>query len=239
MPSMHTQAKPVAYLYLDAAGIEGLYAQTVDRLEVEHSTTVEKARSGRVGAAARLKSLFVTYLAGPEFEISGDVSGSRKTTEQSKQLQSTEQKLASLIATLKGVGEPTIYSELVKATRQADSTGTTVFISIEDEFEAPQFYSADGVRLVNDEEYLILEKGGTFEYEPGDNYYKKEQLSRLVKMSASISKMIDSSRGLAYTGHAAVLFRGFGGRRVPLGVFGTLTATPKYFQIKPYAIWRR
>jgi hypothetical protein len=46
MLNVRSQAKPVAYLYLDASGIEGLYAQTVDRLEVEHSTTVEKARSG-------------------------------------------------------------------------------------------------------------------------------------------------------------------------------------------------
>jgi hypothetical protein len=226
---MSGYAKPVRYLYIDASGIEGLYAQTVDRLQTELSTTVEKGRSGRVGAAARLRNLLVTIL-GPEIEFNGDLSASRKTTEQSKQIQSTEQMLASLIATLGEMGEPTIFSQLAKATRHADSTGSTVYINTEDEFDAPQFYSSDGVRIVNEEGYLILEKGGAFDYEPGDNYYKKELLSRLVKLSASILKMPAASR---------VLFRGFGGRRVPLGVFGAITATPAYFQIKPYAIWPR
>jgi hypothetical protein len=239
MLNVLVQAKPVAYLYLDAPGIEGLYAQTVDRIEVEHPTTVEKARSGRVGAAARLKSLFVTFLAGPEFEISGDVSGSRKTTEQSKQLQSTEQKLASLIATLKGMGEQTIFSELANAARHAGSTGTSVFINTEDEFDAPQFYSPGGASSVTRDGYLILEKDGAFDYEPGDHYYKKERLSRPLTMSASILKMPFSSKGMASTGHDARFLQGFGGRGVRLGVFGQIAATPNYFQVKPYAIWRR
>jgi hypothetical protein len=232
------QTKPVAYLYLDAPGIEGLYAQTVDRLEVEHSTAVEKARSGRLGAAARLKSLFAACLAGGEFEISGDVRGSRKTTEQSKQLQSTEQRLASLIATLKGLGEPTIFSELASAARHTESTGTSVFMNIEDEFDAPQFCSPAGASLVTNDGYLILEKGGALDYEPGDHYYKRERLSRPLTMSASILKMPFSSKGMPSTGHDARYLQGFSGRRVRLGVFGLISATPSYFQVKPYAIWR-
>jgi hypothetical protein len=38
-------AIPVAYIYLDASGIETLFAQTVDRLEVQHSTSVERSGS--------------------------------------------------------------------------------------------------------------------------------------------------------------------------------------------------
>jgi hypothetical protein len=88
-----TRVNPVGYLYLDGSGIEGLYAQTVDRLQIEYSTTVEKALSGRIGAVARLQNLLIKFLGGPEIEITGDISGSRKKTEQSKQLQSPEQRL--------------------------------------------------------------------------------------------------------------------------------------------------
>jgi len=233
-----TRVNPVGYLYLDGSGIEGLYAQTVDRLQIEYSTTVEKALSGRIGAVARLQNLLIKFLGGPEIEITGDISGSRKKTEQSKQLQSPEQRLTSLIAALDRVGEPTIYSDVAKATRQADLGRNTVFLCAEDEFNAPQFYSSDGITSVNSEGYLLLEKGGAGDYDDRDDYYKR-QLNRVVKMSASILKMPGSSNGMAMTGHDAILLRGFRGRAVPLGVFGLLTATPGYFQIKPYAIWRR
>jgi hypothetical protein len=113
-----------------------------------------------------------------------------------------------------------------------------VFLSAEDEFNAPQFYSSDGPNLVSTEGYLLLEKGGADDYEDRDDYYKK-QLDRPVKISASVLKMPGSSGGMALTGHDAGLLRGFRGRRVPLGVFGSVTATPDYFQLKPYAIWRR
>jgi hypothetical protein len=40
------------------------------------------------------------------------------------------------------------------------------------------------------------------------------------------------------TSHEAVYIRGFAGRNVPLSVFGTLTGTSDYLQIKPFAIWK-
>jgi hypothetical protein len=210
------QAKPLRYLYLDAAGIEGLYAQTVKRLEIERSTTIEKARSRRVGVAARLKGLLPVFLAGAELEVNGDLTGSRKATEESKQVWSTEQRLASLIETLTGIGEPTIFTELARATQHADATGETVFAHTEDKFDVPQFYSSNGSSLVSNDGYVVFEKEGAFDYEPEDRYYKKERLSRRAMMSASILKMPNSLGGMAFSGHDAVLFRGFNGRGVPL-----------------------
>jgi hypothetical protein len=49
-------------MYLDEAGVEALYAQTVDRIETERSTTIAKAVGGKVGATARLKNLLLKVL---------------------------------------------------------------------------------------------------------------------------------------------------------------------------------
>ena len=69
-----------------------------------------------------------------------------------------------------------------------------------------------------------------------DAYYKTPSLR--VILSASVTKMRAYGGKMAVTGHDAIYFRGFGGRQIPLGVFGIMTATPRYFQIKPFAIWR-
>ncbi len=230
-------ATPRGYIYLDASGIEGLYAQTVERLEVEYSSSIEKALSGKVGAVARFKNLLIKALGGPEIEISGEISGSRKAIGQSKQKSTAEQTLQKLLATLTPLGEPAIFSELLKAAHFADTNQATVFLKIECEFNAPQFSFGGGVDAVNSEGYLILEKGGPGDHDYRDDYYR-QLLDRPVTLSASILKMPNSSGGMSRAGHDAMLFRGFGGRNVPLGLFGSLTATPSYYQIKPYAIWR-
>ena len=152
-------ATPRGYIYLDASGIEGLYAQTVERLEVEYSSSIEKALSGKVGAVARFKNPLIKALGGPEIEISGEISSSRKAIGQSKQKSTAEQTLQKLLATLTPLGEPAIFSELLKAARSADTNQATVFLKTEGEFNAPQFSFGGGVDAVNSEGYLILEKG--------------------------------------------------------------------------------
>lgn len=180
MLDVSVRLNPVAYLYLDGPGIDGLYAQTVDRIELEYSTSIERALSGKIGATARLRNLLIKFLGGPEIKINGEISGSRKRTENSRQSQSTEQRLASLIAALKGVGEPALFSDLATAARHANSKGTTVFLSAEDEFNAPQFYSSDGPNLVSIEGYLLLEKGGADDYDDREDYDKR-QLDRPLR----------------------------------------------------------
>jgi hypothetical protein len=41
---------PVMYIYLDAEGIDSLYAQTVDRLETEFTQSQERDKSGKMKA---------------------------------------------------------------------------------------------------------------------------------------------------------------------------------------------
>jgi hypothetical protein len=230
----HDSAVPVSYIYLDGPGIESLYAQTVERTETERSNSVERTVGGRGGAAIRLKSLLLKALGGPEVEVTGEVSGSRKRTEQFKHTYVVEQKLADLVTELRRIGVPALFTDLGEASRHADSAGKSVYVDVRERFNAPQFYVGDGVGTVNNDGYLILEKGDSVDYEYRDVYFKRP--SRIVTVSASILKMPMSSRGMARAGHDSILFRG--GRDVPLGLFGAMTATPSCFQIKPYAIWR-
>jgi hypothetical protein len=92
-----------------------------------------------------------------------------------------------------------------------------------------------GSDSVNAVGYLILEKGGADDYDYGDDYYKRSMV--MVRLSANIKKM-RTGGPMAATSHDAIFIRGFGGHHVPLGVFGTLSGTPEYLQIKPFAIWR-
>jgi hypothetical protein len=110
-----------------------------------------------------------------------------------------------------------------------------VFINFRDTFNAPQFYGgATGTDAVNAEGYVLFEKGGAADYHYGDDYYKQPAL---VKMVASVKKMRGEG-SMGATSHDAMFLRGFAGRHVPLSVFGTVSGTPDYLQIKPFAIWK-
>jgi hypothetical protein len=225
----------VNYVYLDEQGIQSLYAQTVQRLEVEHSTTIERALGGKAGGAARFRNLLLKVLGGPELELTGELSGSRRRTEQSRNTQTVEQKLDSLLDALRQIRETALFfSDLRDAATHLEHPRTSVFVRIEDDFDAPQFIGGNGSESVNEAGYLILQKGGPGHYNYGDDYYRDPSLP--IKLHASVSKM--SGGGMAGSSHLAVYFRGFNGREIPLGVFGAMAKTPAYFHIKPYAIWR-
>ncbi|HPT24810.1 MAG TPA: hypothetical protein PLZ95_00220 [Bryobacteraceae bacterium] len=231
-----SRPKPVSYLYLDGAGIEALLAQVVDRQELECGTTVERSGSGRVGVTGRLRNFILTAVGGPELDLSAEIGGSWKKTLSRREVQASEQKLAEIVATLEAIGKPTLFTDLGEATRTADLGKDSVFVKIRERFDAPQFQSGGDVSSVNSDGYLLLELGGGSYHHYGDDYFKRP--TRVVTLSASLLKMPASTRGMGASGHDARFFRGFSGRGIPLGVFGVLTATPSYFQIKPYAIWR-
>jgi hypothetical protein len=88
---------------------------------------------------------------------------------------------------------------------------------------------------VNTDRVLRLEKGGPLDYQDADDYYKHP--TERVILEPGIGKM----RGggiMGQTSHEARIFQGHSGRNVPLSIFGTLSYTPEYFHIKPFAIWK-
>jgi hypothetical protein len=227
---------PLDYIYLDGPGIESLYAQIVDTVETSRTTTIQKGTATKVGAGLRLKNFLVKLLSGIEGEVSAEVTGSRARTEQSTRVQTIEHRLEGVLDFLSKSGQDYFFTSLHEASRHLQTADGPVFINIRDSFNAPQFYdSALDVDSVNAAGYLLLEKGGADDYCYGDDYYK--QSTAVVKLSASIKKM-RTGGAMGATSHEAVFIRGFAGRHVPLCVFGTLSGTPDYLQIKPFAIWK-
>lgn len=227
-----------SYIYLDEGGIESLYAQSVDFLEVEKTTTLEQTVAAKAGTALRFKNFVLKLLGGPELEASIELAGERKRSTQSKQVRTIEQKLQDLISSLKKFNDSVLFTTLVGAEKATRSNGKSVFILVEDRFDAPQFWASDGVDQVNSSAYLNLQKGTSGDYNDRDDYYRT-QLQSPLTLVAAVEKLRRSSQGMRYTGHDAIFFRGYIGKGVPLGVFGRFISTPSYCQIKPYAIWER
>jgi hypothetical protein len=236
MESTRAARLPVEYIYLDGPGIESLYAQIVDTVETSRTMTTQRGVAAKIGAGVRLKNFVVKLLSGLEGEISAEVTGSRARTEQSTTVQTIEHRLESVIGFLSESGDDYFFTKLADASRRLQTADGPIFINIRDNFNAPQFYGrALGADSVNATGYLLLEKGGTGDYNYGDDYYR--QSTAVVKLSASIEKM-RTKGAMGATSHEAVFIRGFGGRHVPLCVFGTLSGTSDYMQIKPFAIWK-
>ncbi|MFN9459194.1 MAG: carboxypeptidase-like regulatory domain-containing protein [Acidobacteriota bacterium] len=80
---------------------------------------------------------------------------------------------------------------------------------------------------------LILRKGFGDDYDYSDDYYRNAPVP--LVLHASISKM--PSGVFQQSGHLAVWLRGHRGQRVPMKVFGSMTYTPEYYYVKPYALW--
>ncbi len=235
MPYTKPDRRPVEYIYLDGPGIESLYAQIVHDIETLHTKTTQKGISAKAGAGLKFKNYLVKLLSGLEGELSAEVSGSGTITEQSTRVIAVEHKLAR-IRTFLSDGKELFFTDLGEASRQLQRADGPVFIDIKEKFNAPQFYGgARGAALVNADGYLLLEKGGAADYCDQDDYYRRP--TAVVKLSANISKMRSGSV-MGATSHDAIFFRGFSGRQIPLNVFGSLTGTSDFLQIKPFAIWK-
>jgi hypothetical protein len=86
----------------------------------------------------RLRHLLLKLIAGTDFEISAEVSGSHKSVEEPKRLVRIENELEGLLEVLKHTGEPVFFSTLSAAARHAEESGSKVFVSVQDRFNAPQ-----------------------------------------------------------------------------------------------------
>lgn len=225
------------YLYLDKLGIESLYVQTVEQLEIEHTSTLESTIKGKARITATIKNALIKLLGGPDLEGGGEVSGSRRRVQEARSMLTIEHKLNDLLAFLKDIGEPAMFSSLRKATEHVNERETKVFVSIKDRFDAPQFLSGvSGAVNVNSVGYVLFEKWGPAgRYDFSDDYYKNPQIQ--LAMVANVDKFPRSEGCMEPMGHDARFFGGFLGANIPLGVFGSLCRVADSYHIKPYAIW--
>ena len=230
------KAPLLEYIYLDGPGIDSLYAQTVKAVETSRTLTTQKARDTKISAGVKLKNLLVRLIAGVEAEAAGEYGRSKTHARASTRVRTIEHRLQAVISFLKQSTEFRVYEDLHDACRYAKAADLPVFVNVRETFNAPQFRAgAAGAIAVNATGYLLLEKYAATDYRYNDDYFKAP--SAPVKMSANVAKMRGGGP-IGASSHEARYFAGYAGRDVPLSVFGTLAATPQYFQIKPFAIWR-
>ncbi len=130
---------PSVYIYLDALGIEGLYAQIVERLETEYVQTRENETRGGVHASLNILKGLAGLIGLPE--IVGDAEASRvgKHVEEAKMTLTTEQKLKALFDYLGNMLNEDYFYDLDRAAMVCAQSGRGVFVNGKAKFNAPQF----------------------------------------------------------------------------------------------------
>ena len=228
---------PKRYLYIDKEGIRSLYAQTVERLEIEFTTQKNKSGKKRISGILDIGKALGNFLK--LVNLSGDAEYERMDgiSYTSKSKVTAEQILKELLEYLNKLGEPTIFADLLKATQYCSKNKDRVFVVTETTFDVPQFYGENGVNTINCSKYILYEKNMRPTYDYSDKYYKKVNDPKIV-MSSSLSKYPNiGKKHMGHTSHEAIFFRGHKGENIPLKVFGIIFSLPNYFQIKPFSIW--
>lgn len=225
-------------MYLDHDGIDSLYSQTVDRLEVELVQSQERGSAGRLtaklGIGALLKQL-------TEIGTDAEVSIAGKQIRETKTKFRSEQKLSALVRVLSRSGNGVLFTDLASAAIVCADTSSIVYVQVFEKFNLPQFYCGSGVDEVNRDKGVDFEIGPMSRrgdsYDHSDRYFKKKHYHFF--MFAGIGKFPRlTGEGMGRFSHEAFLFRAYQGKDVPLGVFGYLKhLTGLEYQIKPFAIW--
>jgi hypothetical protein len=216
--------QPEVYLYLDALGIESLFAQTVDRVETEF--TESRKTGSKDGAGVKLGiGKGIAALLGFEAGAKLDTEKTRSNLQSTKSTLTVENKLARLLAYLSA--SDNLILTLPSAIGAAMDRKSSVFVKCQAEFDMPQVRKhGGGIDLINEDGAALFEVTSLGK-------------CKKVSMAASLAKFprVRDER-LGRISHEALFFQGHKGRNVPLDLFGNLRQiAAAECQIKPYALW--
>lgn len=224
------------YIYIDADGIDSLYAQIVNEVVIENEIETGKRSNGSAKGSfsARVNELFNTDV---------NLIGEREVIHSSRQktmipYESKIQLLYDYIIQHENLIDE--YSK-IKGKYQTKKQNFVLFSSCFDTTLDCQNWE-NSMYQIGKYGYVPLYKAPSesFDgYDYRDSYYKKSMMYQTkITMNLGIQKMIGYS-SYAMTSHLAVLFRSYRGKDIPLGVFGHIYRLAEdLFQIKPYAVWR-
>ncbi len=223
-------------MYLDAEGIESLYAQTVDRIEIELTQTRKNEKRGELGLKASFGSMLTGLLGLKEVGDESKLGMSKAQIEEAKSHLTVEKKLSNLLDHLVKHKGSDYFESLQDAGEFVSRQRRSVYFLGEQEFDAPDFYPGRrGVAEVNEAEAVLFVIEPV--YDASDSYFKKTPLR--FATSAGLQKFTRLRGGMGATSHEAILFRGAMGKNITLGVFGQVSPiSGNSLQIKPFAIWR-
>lgn len=218
------------FVYLDVEGIDLLYSQTVERVEVSRTEQRSGSVAGKAGLSARLKSVFLLFLGQGSLEGAAEASVSRESTLSITKSMSVSSKLRSLIESLESIEHGVCFSSLAAAAKYSTENKQKVFFCGSHRFDAPQFFEGSGPRIVTDSGYLILQSGQIARHIESDDYYKETNVK--ADMACSISKMPRSQNGMAFLGHDATYLRAYKGIAIPFMVFSAVIPLPGSPQVE-------
>ena len=223
----------LVYIYLDAQGIASLYAQTTDRVEIEFTEGHSRQGRGEVGLKLGFGNLLSSLLglreAGAETrleELHGHIDKAKTTLTVELKLQ---QQSDYLTKTRK------CFGSLEDAANSISERGGGAYVRAIEKFDAPDFQrGVGGITAINSSGAVVFTLDP--KYDPSERYFKQGRFHFV--MPASLKKFSRCDGYMGATSHDAIMFRGFSGRDIPLGLFGYVTRHSEIAcQVKPYAIW--
>jgi hypothetical protein len=216
--------QPDVYMYLDVAGIESLFAQTVDRVETEFQQSIKKGLKGGASVKFSIGKGFAALLG---LDAGAKLEAERTKTElgSAKLTLTVEHKLRRLLEYL--VTSENLAVDLAGAVGVLTNTRASVFLKIHTTFDMPQMMKKGrGIETINEDGAALFETVG-------------EGRHANIVMATSVAKFCRAPKGrLGRISHESLYFERQNGRNVPLNVSGSLRGiSPSECQIKTYAMW--
>ena len=201
------------YMYLDAPGIAGLYAQLHGHDVTETLLNTEHSRS------SGLKLAIGKFLG---FEGAGESSRSTREARSTKVSLRPENMLREISASLRAQG--TLYTSLIEAIAATTSTHEPSWFEARHPFSvSPEIGKFNEMRLV------MFSSGFPPHFDSPD--------APRISMSASLHHFPTARDGqLSFSGHEAMFFRQINGKPHPYSIFGSIFSCDDQFQIKPFSI---
>ena len=190
---MPERAVPLVYIYMDQNGIESLYAQITDRLEIELKQTRSRESRGEVGLTASLGNLLTSLLGVKKLDAETKLEAVRGHIDEAKTKLTVEHKLQRLSAHL---AKTKNCSGSLDDAASKSTVGETVYVNGVERFDAPDFYPGrGGVREINESGSIVFTIDRN--YDPSDDYFKRGQFCFV--MTASISNFTRLHGGMGAT----------------------------------------
>jgi hypothetical protein len=229
---MPKDGTPLVYIYLDRDGIESLYAQITKGIEIELVESRSREGRGQVGLRASFGNLLTSLLGIKELGANTEIEAVHGYVEAAKTKLTVEHKLERLTEYLTKTKR--CFGSLDEAASNS-SKGEMAYVNAVEKFNAPDFYSGQrNVRAINESGAIVFNVDKN--YDSSDGYFKKGTFSFV--MTAGLRNFTRIAGGMAFKSHEAIMFSGFRGENIPLGVFGyVMRYSDLACQVKPYAMW--
>ena len=230
--------KPNFTLYFNPDEIATAIAEVRGSVLVETVTKkgTDKSRKGSIDLGLGSGILSLLRIGKASLKAEKGSTDRQELTERSEF--PIEAQLESLLSDLQSYLGTGFFTRLDDAYSYLPSEGSC-WVAISERWDLPAFYGGEGVELLNVERRFLFTIGDEpSDYHHDDLYFKRRQRLYRAEMAASFDRCPRlKGRQLGWSSHEALYFRNYGGKGIPLQVFGFLLKVKNKLQVIPYKIW--